>query len=235
MENNKKEINSLFNNEEKNLKTSFENYKNFISNIKPTKIINDKNKSNKNSNENSKIKAKYDFNMPSLKLLNYKKAIIHVKTIKDEDNENRINLKVLLPYSASEKNILPKVKDLDANGPVLNKNNKDLFISYSTSSIVAKKALNEFNYFKRYKDKNDKINNKISIGKMPNLKEYEKLAKTNSYKLKLERKKLKEKLYNSQKYKGLDLIDLMNSKIQDKFNYISNFEKEFNNFNTISH
>ena len=227
---NKTEINKIFNNEEKNLKTSFEGYNDYISKLKPSLILSSEKEENNYDNSNNKsdngtIRRKYDFNIPRLELLRYKKTIIPKRTVKDEDLENRVNITKLLPYNISGRNILPKIKQFNTIGEFLN-NNKDPFIAHSTSTIVAKKAWNEFDYFRRYRKKNEKIINKLGMEKMPNLKEYETMLKTSSKKMKLERKKKNEEIFNNQKLRGLDYRNQINARIMEKYNNIVNIEKD---------
>ena len=161
-----------------------------------------------------------------MQLLNYTKAFSSEKTKKDEDNENRINIKKLIPYSVSGKNLLPKNKIFCY--PFPNKKNKDTFIMNSTSSIVANRALNEFKYFKRY---NDEITEKLGIHEIPSLKIYERMIKNNFKIIKLERNHLYELIRNSQKYIGLNPKEKLNIKIEENLKYLINFEKNFKKYN----
>lgn len=228
---NKNDINAIFNKDEKLITQSFGHYKKFLKDIKPTPKRNytiQENNEN-NSNNNSKIKKNMNFSIPKMQLLNYTKAFSSVKTKKDEDNENRINIKKLIPYSVSGKNLLPKNKIFCY--PPFNKKNKDTFIMNSTSSIVANKALNEFNCFKRYKNKDDEITEKLGMREIPSLKIYEKMIKNNFKKIKLERNHLYELIHNSQKYIGLNPKEKLNIKIEENLKYLTNFEKNFKKYN----
>jgi len=243
---NKNDINSLFFKEEKNVKYSFDNYKNFIKSIDPIvkkRIVTEededsKNKEDINNKDNKSIlKKKYNFSMPKMELLSYKKPIKHIRTRKDEDEENRVNIKTLLPYSVSGKNIFPKLKNFNKINSSLfsNKNNKDAFIINSTNTIIVKKALEEFNSNKIFLNKNNKIINKLGIEKIPSLGIYEKIIKNNSNKIRLRRKYLNERIYNNQKNKGLNYLQKLDSQIVESINYINNFEKNYPKLNTISY
>ena len=233
----KKDINNLFLKEEKNVKYSFDNYKNYINSIEPTekKVIKTEENEGKYKEEYKK-KRKYNFIIPKMELISYKKAIKHIKTKKEEDEENKINIKKLLPYSVSGKNIFPKLKNFNKISLFSNRNNnKDAFIMKSTNAIIVKKALEELNSIKIYHNKNNKIINKLGIERIPSLREYEKIIKSNSNKIKLKRKNLNERIYYKQKNKGLDLIQKLNAQIDNNINYINNFEKNYSKLNTISY
>ena len=230
----KNEINQVLNKEEESIAKSFDNYKYILSKIKPCpkkNYITDE----PEENENNKIKKKMFFNVPRLNLLNYTKALSHFKTNKEIDDENRINIKKLLPYSISGKNLLPKDKKFCYVNPLLNHNNKDLLTMNYTNSIVIQKAMNEYNVFNNYNNKNDEISKKLGIGAMPSLKIYEKMIKNRYNKIKLERKHLNDLICESQKDIGIDSKAILNKKIKDNLNCLTNFEKNFLKYsNTIS-
>ena len=237
---NKNDINKLFAKEEKNVKYSFDNYKNFLKSIEPTvKKLTEEDESNKykeKNNNKTSLKKRYNFNIPKMELLSYKKAIKHIRTKKDEDEENKINIKKLLPYSVSGKNIFPKLPNFNKiNSFFTNNNNKDAFIMKSTNTIIVKKALEEFNSIGIYHNKNNKIINKLGIERIPSLGEYEKIIKTNSNKIRLKRRNFNKRIYNNQKYKRLDLMQKIDVQIEDNINYINNFEKNYPKLNTISY
>ena len=237
---NKNDINKLFAKEEKNVKYSFDNYKNFLKSIESTvKKLTEEDESNKYKEENynkTSLKKRYNFNIPKMELLSYKKAIKHIRTKKDEDEENKINIKKLLPYSVSGKNIFPKLPNFNKiNSFFTNNNNKDAFIMKSTNTIIVKKALEEFNSVGVYHNENNKIINKLGIERIPSLGEYEKIIKTNSNKIRLKRRNFNKRIYNNQKYKRLDLMQKIDVQIEDNINYINNFEKNYPKLNTISY
>ena len=228
IEKNKNEINNILNQEEKKIGKSFDDYRNILSRIIPTpKKWFATEETDREEQENNKIKKIMFFNTPKMELLNYSKAYTHIKTKKEEDDENRININKLIPYSISGKNILPRNKDFCYVNPFMSKKNKDSFSLNSTNRLVVQKALNEFNAIKRYKYKNDEITKKLGIGSIPGLKLYEKLIKNNFNQLKSDRKNKNKSIYDSQKFTGLKPKDILNYKIQDNLNYLTNFEKNF--------
>ena len=234
MEKNKNELNDILGKDEKTITKSFDNYRNILSKIKPSqkKIYTTE---EQEQNENSKIKKEMFFNVPKMQLLNYTKAFHHIKTKKEEDDENRINIKKLISYSISGKNLLPKDKTLGYINQILKPKRNDFCSMNNTKSIVMQKAMNEFNIFKRYRDKNYEITKKLGMEKIPSLTIYEKLIKNSFNKIKLERKKKNELIYNSQKLIGLNSKDILNNKIQDNLNYLNNFERNYMTYNnTIS-
>ena len=229
----KNEIKDVLNKEEETIAKSFDNYKYILSKIKPCPKKNYITEEPE-ENENNKIKKKMFFNVPKLHLLNYTKAVSHYKTNKDIDDENRINIKKLLPYSISGKNILPKDKKFGYVNPLLYKNNKDLLTMNCTNSIVIQKAMNEYNVFNNYNNKDKEITKKLGIENMPSLKVYEKMIKNSYNKIKLERKQKNNLICESQKDIGIDSKDILNKKIKDNLNTLSNFEKLFLKYsNTI--
>ena len=229
----KNEINEVLNKEEESIAKSFDNYKYILSKIKPCPKKNYITEEEE-ENENNKIKKVMFFNVPKLHLLNYTKALSHYKTNKEIDDENRINIKKLLPYSVSGKNLLPKDRNFCYVNPLLY-NNKDLLTMNFTNSIVIKKAMNEFNIFNQYNNKSKEITKKLGIGKIPSLKIYEKMIKNSFNKIKLERKHLNDLVCESQKNIGIDSKDLLNKKIKENLNTLTNFEKNFLKYsNTIS-
>ena len=234
MERNKLEIKSLLTKEENSISKSFHNYKNILSQIKPFQKKININEESEEENENIKIKRNMDFNIPRMNLLYYTKPYIHVKTNKEEDEENRINIKKLLPYTLSGKNLLSKEKKVCAMNPLLIKKNKDPFYMNSTNTIVLKKALNEFNTLKRYKNKKNEIYKRLEGEKIPSLKIYENMIKKGFNKTKLERKNINDFNFNNQKYLGINSKEQLNCKIQDNLNYLTNFEKNNIKYNTIS-
>ena len=231
LERNKKEINNILNEEEKTITQTFDNYKNILSQIKPTpKKTNTNTDDEKLRVENNKIKKTMIFDLPKMKLIDYTKTYSHKKTKKEEDDENRVNIKKLIPYSISGKNLLPKDKKF-CFAPIINKKNKDIFTMNNTNALVMKKAMNEYNIFKRYHNKDDEITKQLLIGGIPNLEIYEKIIKNDFNKIKLERKKLNNAIYNSQKFIGLGSKEKLNKKIQDNLNCLINFENNLKNYN----
>ena len=227
MKKNKKEVDIIFNNDEKLITKTFDYYREFLKKIKPTikraEPVPDEKDTEKSSN--NRIKKNMHFSVPKIQLLNYTKAFSPPKTKKQEDEENRINIKKLISYSISGKNILPKNNKFCY--PILNKKNRDTFIMNSTNSLVTNKALNALYTIKRYETKNNEISEKLGIRKIPSLNIYENLIKNNYKKIKLERKQLYETIHNSQKYVGLNPKEKLNAKIEENLNQLTAFEKDF--------
>ena len=230
MKRNKNEVNTILNNDEKIISKNFEYYKEFLKQIKPTpKRTEVTDNEDNEKNNNNRIKKNMNFCIPKIQLLNYKKAFSQIKTKKQEDEENRINIKKLISYSISGKNLLPKKHKFCY--PLLARKNRDTFIMNSTNTIVTNKALNAFNTIKRYKSKNDEISEKLGIRKIPSLNIYENLIQNNFKKIKLERKNLYESIQSSQKYIGLNPKEKLNAKIQENLNYLTSFENDFKKYN----
>lgn len=233
---NKNEINYILDKEQNTITQSFDKYKKVLSNIEPTvkKASTEEEEENERI-KNNKIKKTIYFEFPKMKLLNYTKVFSHKKTKKDEDDENRINIKKLIPYSISGKTIFPKERKICLINPLLSKKNPDLFTRNSTNAIVIKNAINEYNSFKKYYNKDKEISKQLAIGSVPSLTLYEQIIKSDFNKIKLERNKYNNKIYNNQKIIGLNPKQRLNQKIQDNLDYLNNFEKNLKKYNnTVS-
>ena len=235
MEKNKNEINNILNKEEEKITKSFEQYRNILSKIKPgPKKMHTMEENETEENENNKIKKDMHFNIPKMELLNYTKPYLHIKTKKEEDDENRININKLIPYTLSGKNLLPKNKEFCFINPLLKKD-KDTFSFNSTNEIVIRKAFNELNNINKYKYRNNEITKKLGIGRIPNLTIYETIIKNNYNKVKSYRNHLNKLVFDKQKFVGISSRDKLNYKIQDNLNHIINFEKNYLKYNdTVS-
>ena len=217
----KNEINTVFNKEEKKIKKFFDTYKTYLSKVDdiPYEKTED--------NMTKKINNKIHFIVPKIQLLNYTKSFTSIKTKKDIDNENRINLKKLMQYSVSKKDISPleyKKKKFCLTIPNIKEEDNHLETKY-TNSLVFQKALNECCTFRnKFLNKNETIKEKLGIDKIPSLKEYENLIKHNFSTIKKKRRYLNEINSKKQKDFGKNRKDLLITKIDENLNYLNNFE-----------
>ena len=224
----KKEINNVFNEEEEKLNKFFTKYKNYLSEV------NDLVTNSTEKNLSKRFTQKININIPKMQLLNYTKSFPNIKTKKDIDDENRINMKKLLQYSISKKEIHPqkeKSKNLCLTIPNRKKNNY-FFETKNTNNLVFQKAINEWNSFgKNFMLKNDKIKDKLGLDKIPNLKAYENLVKTNFDEEKKRRRYLNEIKYKKQKDMGKNMKELLINKIDENLKLVKNFENILLNLN----
>ena len=225
MELNKKknEINSVFDKEERKIKTFFDTYKTYLSKVDDIPYEKTEN------NMTKKINNKIHFIVPKIQLLNYTKSFTRIKTKRDIDNENRINLKKLMQYSISKKDISPfeyKKKKFCLTIPNIKGDDNHLETKY-TNSLVFQKALNECSTFRsKFMDKNQTIKEKLGIDKIPSLKDYENLIKNNFNTIKKKRRYLNEINSKKQKDFGKNRKDLLITKIDENLNYLNNFEND---------
>ena len=219
----KNEINSVFDKEERKIKTFFDTYKTYLSKVDDIPYEKTEN------NMTKKINNKIHFIVPKIQLLNYTKSFTRIKTKRDIDNENRINLKKLMQYSISKKDISPyeyKKKKFCLTVPNIKGDDNHLETKY-TNSLVFQKALNECSTFRsKFMDKNQTIKEKLGIDKIPSLKDYENLIKNNFNTIKKKRRYLNEINSKKQKDFSKNRKDLLITKIDENLNYLNNFEND---------
>ena len=220
LENKKKEINTMFNQDKTKMENFFDSYKTYLSNV--GNITFDKTQ----NNTGRKIYNKINFNVPQMQLLNYTKSFSNMKTKKDIDNENRINLKKLMQYSISKKDISPLDQAKKFCETVPNQKKEENFLETRyTNELVFQKALNECKTFKnKFMNKNETIKEKLGLDQIPSFKDYECLIKNNFNKIKKKRRYLNEINSENQKFYGKDYKDILITKIDENLNYLKNFE-----------
>ena len=223
----KTEINKVFHKEEENLKTFFNKYKTYLSEMNNSFLPKTENDENSVNNiRNKTFNNKIIFTFPKMQMLNYTKSSTNMKTKKELDEENRINLKKLMQYSMSKKEI-ESFKDSYKKFNLTNPNNKEGFSleTRNTNSLVLHKALNEYNSFKKkFLKKNETIRDKLGIDKIPNLKEYENLIKNNFNEIKEKRRQRNNIIYARQKELEKNRKELLIDKIDKNLDFLKNFE-----------
>ena len=229
------EINNIFNKEQKKIKIFFDDYKKYLSerskipNKKKNQDIQNDKKENDNKNntiENKKNYSKKNFILPKMQLLNYTKSFTHIKTKKDIDDENRIDLKKLKQYSTSGKDIklIQKNKKICLTNPNV-KNWDDFLETKYTNTVVFQKAFNEYGTFRnKFMNKNETIQKKLGINKIPSLKEYETLITNNFNDVKRKRRFMNKVMAEKQKYLGKNNREIMNEKIEENLFFLNNYE-----------
>ena len=223
----KTEINKVFHKEEEKLKTFFNKYKTYLSEMNNSFLPKTENDENSVNNiRNKTFNNKIIFTFPKMQMLNYTKSSTNMKTKKELDEENRINLKKLMQYSMSKKEI-ESFKDSYKKFNLTNPNNKEGFSleTRNTNSLVLHKALNEYNSFKKkFLKKNETIRDKLGIDKIPNLKEYENLIKNNFNEIKEKRRQRNNIIYARQKELEKNRKELLIDKIDKNLDFLKNFE-----------
>ena len=223
----KTEINKVFHKEEEKLKTFFNKYKTYLSEMNNSFLPKTENDENSVNNiRNKTFNNKIIFTFPKMQMLNYTKSSTNMKTKKELDEENRINLKKLMQYSMSKKEI-ESFKDSHKKFNLTNPNSKEGFSleTRNTNSLVLHKALNEYNSFKKkFLKKNETIRDKLGIDKIPNLKEYENLIKNNFNEIKEKRRQRNNIIYARQKELEKNRKELLIDKIDKNLDFLKNFE-----------
>ena len=227
LEKKKTEINKVFHKEEEKLKTFFNKYKTYLSEMNNSFLPKTENDENSVNNiRNKTFNNKIIFTFPKMQMLNYTKSSTNMKTKKELDEENRINLKKLMQYSMSKKEI-ESFKDSHKKFNLTNPNNKEGFSleTRNTNSLVLHKALNEYNSFKKkFLKKNETIRDKLGIDKIPNLKEYENLIKNNFNEIKEKRRQRNNIIYARQKELEKNRKELLIDKIDKNLDFLKKFE-----------
>ena len=223
----KNEINKVFHKEEETLNKFFDKYKTYLSEINNSFFPKAENNENSSNNiKNKTFNNKIIFTFPKMQMLNYTKSSKNMKTKKELDEENRINLKKLMQYSKSKKDI-ESIKDNYNKFYLTNPNEKSgsLLETKNTNSLVLHKALNEYNSFKKkFLKKNETIRDKLGIDKIPNLKEYENLIKNNFNEIKEKRRQRNNIIYARQKELEKNRKELLIDKIDKNLDFLKNFE-----------
>ena len=214
----KNEINNIFNKEQNKINNFFNSYKTYLSEVDKHISINTEN------NGMKKIYNKTTFNLPNMQLLNYTKSTGYIRSKKEIDNENRINMKKIIQYSVSKKEISAPIKNANKKFYLTNPN--DIWEMKNTNNLVVQKALNEYNSFgNKIMDKNETLRDKLGIDKIPSLKEYENLIKNKFNKIKRKRRHINGIIYEKQKNCGMNRRDLLINKIEENLNFLNCFEK----------
>ena len=231
----KNELNKIFHKEEEKLKTFFNKYKTYLSQMNNSSVAKtENNESSTNNIRNKTFNKKLIFTFPKMQLLNYTKSLTNMKTKKEIDEENRINLNKLLKYSLSKKEIESYKNNNKYH--LTNPNKKDgfYFEMKNTNNLVLHKALNEYNSFKnKFLKKNEALRDKLGIDKIPNLKEYENLIKNNFNKIKQKRRYLNDIIYAKQKELGKNRKELLIEKIDENLDFLKDFENNLMKKNKI--
>lgn len=203
--------------------------------------------SNTISQSSSPLK-KYNFNLPNIKLVNYRKYKFPKQNLTLEE-EKKPNIKKLLPYSNiykfNKKNMKIKEKNNEEkeykNYPFITEPDYNYVKDpdyHNTLNVVFNSANKEFNLQTDFDIKRRRLENILGLNEIPQLNTYDDIAFKKSQTIKNERHKKAEKLSESQQFavlsrkmqinrvidQDMDLLDELENKIYKNI-MIKNKEK----------
>ena len=203
--------------------------------------------SNTISQSSSPLK-KYNFNLPNIKLVNYRKYKFPKQNLTLEE-EKKPNIKKLLPYSNIYKFNKKYMKNKEKNNEEKEYKNYPFITEpdynyvkdpdyHNTLNVVFNSANKEFNLQTDFDIKRRRLENILGINEIPQLNTYDEIAFKKSQTIKNERHKKAEKLSESQQFavlsrkmqinkvidQDMDLLDELENKIYKNI-MIKNKEK----------
>jgi hypothetical protein len=179
---------------------------------------------------------KYNFDLPNIKLVNYRKYKFP-KQNQTLEEEKKPNIKKLLPYSniykLNKKYNKNKEKNNDEkeykNYPFITEPNynyvKDPDYHY-TVNVVFNSANKEFNLQNDFDFKRKRLENILGINEIPQLNTYDDIAFKKSQTIKNERHKKAEKLSESQQFAALSRKMQINRVIDQDMNLLDKLENK---------
>ena len=180
-------------------------------------------------------KKKYNFSLPKIKLIYYKKFQTPSKSITIEEDK-KPDIRKLLPYSKLGKNIKIK-KNADENSSMNESSNKNFpFITEAniniyrnheynnTLNVVFNSANNEFQLQNIFDSKRRKLDNVLGINDIPQIEEYDDIASKKSERIKEERHLKSKKLSDSQRFEILSRKEQFNKVIDNNMDLLDQLE-----------
>ena len=180
-------------------------------------------------------KKKYNFSLPKIKLMYYKKFQTPSKSITIEEDK-KPDIRKLLPYSKLGKNIKIK-KNADENSSMNESSNKNFpFITEAniniyrnheynnTLNVVFNSANNEFQLQNIFDSKRRKLDNVLGINDIPQIEEYDDIASKKSERIKEERHLKSKKLSDSQRFEILSRKEQFNKVIDNNMDLLDQLE-----------
>jgi hypothetical protein len=214
---NKKEINNIFNFEQKSISNSIDKYKINLSKIKIP-----------SPNEEIPENKKLTIDLPLIRMLYYQ----HYKPkpkIEDDDIE-KVNINKLLPYSKygryllkqrSEKHVIKSQDFPYFMTETVNRKNygstNDMVISSAKKNIILKNS---------YSFRRNRMKELLDI-KIPNINEYDNIIKNKIQNIKESRNKKKKEISKIQSLNFLSKNDLFNFKIKQSIELLNLKEKQY--------
>ena len=185
-----------------------------------------------NSSSNDRLSKKLITKVPKIKLLNYKKYIPPPKLQQEDlDKLNKVDVIKLFPYykinqiKQKEKYKTPK-KSTDFNFLTETNINKNYTVFNNTRGTVLNHANKEMGITSSFNKKREDLEKLLGVDDIPKLSEYEKIIKSKYQKLKDDRHKKYQKLYESQKFLGLSHTEKINRLIDYKLQLLDDFSSK---------
>ena len=180
-----------------------------------------------NSTSNDRLIKKLKINVPKIKLLSYKKYIPPPKLQQEDlDKLNRVDINKLFPYyQIKSKNYQKTPKKRNNFFSFLTETNfsKNNTQFNNTRGTVLNYADKEMGIVSSFNKKREDLERLLGVDNIPELSEYEKIIKAKYQKLKDERHKKYEKLYDSQKLLGFSHTEKTNRLIDYKLQLLDDF------------
>ena len=208
------EIQKVLNEDVQKIKNSILKYKNSLTTLK----VKDKNSLlNLTPEEIYFERKKIKFELPSIKLLNFKKYVPPIKIIKPVNKQEIINKNKLMQYSKSVNNLIC------TRGEKKLENEEEMDIDPNTNNgIVLENAIKVFDSEKIYDNKSKEIENDLNINQIPNVSIYENII---SNKFKQKKTNINKYINDYQKFLRMSKLEKTNVKIFRSLLKIYNYEK----------
>jgi len=179
---------------------------------------------------------KYNFNLPNIKLVNYRKYKFPKQNLHLEE-EKKPNIKKLLPYSniykLNKKYMKKKEKSNEEkehkNYPFITEPDYNYVKDpdyHNTLNVVFNSANKEFNLQNNFDLKRRRLENILGINEIPQLNTYDDIAFKKSQTIKNERHKKAEKLSESQQFAALSRKMQINRVIDQDMNLLDELENK---------
>ena len=232
-------ISDVLKDEHSSIFKSIDNYKRNIVNLNTKYLENKKYKIDKQINAN--LHKRINFDLPKLKLLNYEHYKIIPRDPYEDDEEKKVDIYKLLPYSKYGKYCYSIHQKNDSLNKSKNKNNNDKTLPYITEPnipdnshyyrnyhntifVVADSANKELFVNKNFDKKREDVENFLGVNEIPSLKAYESIIHKKSNSIKQERRAKNDKISKRQNYLKLTSKQRMNVDIQRNLSLIKNIE-----------
>jgi len=218
----------------------FERERNTIENTINRYLDNINSASSTNYSKISEVKSplpqkKYNFSLPKIKLMYYKKFQTPNRSITIEDDK-KPDIRKLLPYSKLGKNIkINKKTDENSsmnesntkNFPFITEANINIYRNHdynNTLNVVFNSANNEFQLQNNFDSKRRKLDAILGINDIPQLEEYDDIASKKSERIKEERHLKAKKLSGSQNFETLSKKEQVNFVIDNNMDLLNKLE-----------
>jgi hypothetical protein len=231
-------ISEIINDEHKTLFKSIDNYKRYIKNLSNKNDETKKYKIGKEANFN--LHKKINLDLPKLKLLNYEHYKIIPRDPYEDDEEKKVDIYKLLPYSKygkycysiNQKNASfnkSKDKNNDKTLPYITEpnipDNSHYYRNYhNTIFVVADSANKELFVNKNFNKKREDVEHFLGVDEIPDLKSYENIIHKKSNSIKQERRAKYDKISQRQNYLKLTSKQRINVDIDRNLALIKNIE-----------